>query len=167
MLQILHECNASNITLEDMPSDLVKMVRVSDPSIWPILFATNEIINTVDLPWQHIANDVGMIMVGNSYPKKYSKKVMTEVSTTGRVSPLSFINANAGAAISICCTTYKFQGPTINLTMSNLIREQIASVIAKQWLNNGDAKYIFLVTADFNGQDECVVNNKLISLNLN
>jgi hypothetical protein len=162
---ILHEHSSQNTSLQDLPEDLAKSVRMSDPVVWPILKTTHDIINTTNLPWKEIANEVGIIVVGNAFPKQYTKKIVNELSEHGRVSPLSFINANAGAAISICCTIYKFQGPTINFTASDENCHNIAAILAQQWLKSGAAKYIFFVIADENEQNGYSVNNKLITLN--
>ena len=163
-MKILHQSHASNVVLTDLPVELGKKVKTTDPVVWPILLTTAEIHSALNLPWPTISSQVGMIMYGNSYPKQASEKIIAEIKTKNRVSPLNFINANAGAAISVCCTTYQFRGPTLNLTMSDIETEKIALIIADDWLRKGDANYIFLVKADHDDGGNWVVNNKLLTL---
>jgi hypothetical protein len=160
--KIIYKTYAVNTSLEDLPEGLAKTVKTVDPMVLTILATVNETMNAVNIPWQDIAVNIGMIVSGNAYPKHYTQKVITELRTKNRVSPLSFINSNAGAAISICCTTYKFQGPTINLTISGKKSEKLGEIIINQWLSNGDAEYVFYITADFNEGGACAVSNKLI-----
>lgn len=163
VLRTVYEATAINTKHHELPTEIAKGLKLSDPTIFSLLKSTHDILSAVDIPWIELADRIGIIVVGNAYPRQYSKKVVNELSIQRRVSPMSFINANAGAAISICCTTFKFRGPTINLTMSDNIRSEIAAFIAKQWLTNNDAKYLFIVTSDFNADDECIVHNKLIT----
>lgn len=164
MLTVLDEKSAINISREMLPFELAQKLKIADPSVFSILKTTNDIIQSVNLPWSSLADSIGMIVMGNAYPKMFTQKVIQEMRTTNRVSPLSFINANAGSAISICCTIYKFQGPTINLTIGEPYREEIALVLAKQWLLNKNATYIFMITSDVTLDEHYVVSNKLLGL---
>ena len=115
----------------------------------------------VPLDWKSIAAKTGFIMIGNACPRKATQKVIQELSTRNNVSPMSFINANAGAAISICATHYGFQGPSINFTTGADAPWEIALLLAHQWLQLKDVEAIFLLHARYQ-QDVLYVDNFLL-----
>lgn len=163
-LNVLKEQHAVDTSIYELPSNIIKTYKTADPSVFPVLKTTHDIIDSLALPWQELAPSIGVIVTGNAYPKHFTQKVIQEIKDTSRVSPLSFINANAGAAISICCTLYKFQGPTINFTMSAPYREQAMTLLATQWLANKSAQYIFMVVADVTKEGKYSAWNRLVNL---
>jgi hypothetical protein len=146
---ILDICEQQDIAYEQLHPDVRSGVRNADPVVWPVLEAVGRLYRAHRERLESDANHVGMIHYGSAYPKTTSRRVMTDVSRTGRVSPVAFINANAGAALSICCTRFGFRGPTMNLTMSAMRARTLADVLAVRWLAQGDARHLILVAADF------------------
>lgn len=163
-LKILHEVSAQEDCFDQLPDDLKRLTTMNDPSVWPVLLTTHSILRAITLQHDVSASQISMLVCGNVYPALYAKKVLLEVQNKRRVSPLSFINANAGAAISVCCTTFHFQGPSLNLTMPSENGEQFAEILIKKWLNNKDANYVFWVSTKILGDDRYEVRNRLVSI---
>ena len=160
--KILSETTINNSLSYALPELLFKKIKNSDPTVSSLVTAIYQIMSNVILPWETEGSEVGIIVVGNALPQVTTNKLIMELRNHGRVSPLNFINANAGAAISICCTLFKFQGPTMNLTNSDSTGIAAATILASNWLNKQLAKYIFLINADVDNKQEYTVNCKLL-----
>lgn len=103
-----------------------------------------------------------MIHSGGAYPKITAQRVMADLNRSGRVSPSAFINANAGAALAICCTSFGFRGPTMNLTMPAAQARTLVDVLAARWLMQDNARYLILIAAEFDPVGEVMVMGTLI-----
>lgn len=161
-LDVKHTISVCNIQREQLPNHLASQVRICDPSVWSILSTVHQMTEKVPLDWKSIAAKTGFIMLGNASPSKATQKVIQELNTRNHVSPMSFINANAGAAISICATHYGFQGPSINFTTGADASWKIALILAQHWLQLSDVEAIFLIHARYD-QDLLYVDNFLLS----
>lgn len=92
---------------------------------------------------------IGIIQVSPYVPTTLDLRIYAGLEKQ-RVSPLQFISANAGAALSIACTQFKWQGPTLNITMpprKDVIKK--AAILAQSWLLQGSADFLFLIIDGF------------------
>ena len=154
---------SSNIDYENLPLNLQKNTKQLDSTIWPIVYTTHLIVNEMDIDWMSCAEKVGFIMIGNVFPRETSGLIRNELLEKGKVAPFHFISANAGAAISTCCTTFGFKGPTLNLTMPN-DDFNIAKSIAESWIIKDVVKYVFFLTTKYLNHEEFAMTNSLLSL---
>ncbi|WP_081074067.1 hypothetical protein [Burkholderia multivorans] len=134
---------------DTLPPSLQSGTRNADPSVWPVLDSVGALFDANRHRLEQEADDVGMICFGNAFPKATSQRIISDIARAGRVSPTAFINANAGAALSICCTRFGFRGPTLNLTMHEDRARYIVDAIASSWLEGGSARYLILVNTRF------------------
>ena len=159
---VIDTCERGSIAYEQLDPEVRGGLRNADPTVWPVLEAVAQLYRTNLERLEAQRDHVGMIHYGSAYPKVTAQRVITDVSRSGRVSPAAFINANAGAALSICCTRFGFRGPTMNLTMPSAAARTLVDALAARWLGQGNARYLILVAADFGTAADLRVTGTLI-----
>ncbi|KVD74855.1 hypothetical protein WS62_04030 [Burkholderia sp. ABCPW 14] len=137
----------------ELPADIRGGAKQADPAVWPVLDTVWRLYSEHRARLDPHLEHVGMIHYGSAFPKRAARQVIDDVARSGRVSPLTFIHANAGAALSICCTRFGFRGPTLNLTMAAADAGRFADIAAARWLERGDARYLFVVAAEFDANE--------------
>jgi hypothetical protein len=159
---ILDICEVHGATYEQLDPDVRGGVRHADPAVWPVLECVARLYRARRTRLEPHRDHVGVIQSGSAYPKATAQRVRADLERSGRVSPAAFINANAGAALSICCTRFGFRGPTLNLTMPAADAKPLVDVLATRWLRQGNARYLILIAADFDVTEEVRVTGTLI-----
>jgi hypothetical protein len=137
-------------------------VRNADPVVWPALQAVGRLYRANRARLEPHADHIGMIYYGSAFPKTTAQRVMTDVRESGRVSPTAFIHANAGAALSICCTRFGFRGPTMNLTMPAGRARLLVDALAERWLAACNARYLILVASEVGANEDVEMTAALI-----
>lgn len=160
--QIVDACVIEQFPFHELDDEMKKGIKNADPTIWPVLASVSRLYKIWADALHARRDHVGIIHYGGAFPKATALKVVNEIKSNRRVSPVSFINANAGAATSICCTKFGFHGPTINLTMRSAHARGIAAALATQWLRKRQAAYLFIIEANFNSDDGICVTNTLV-----
>jgi len=156
--------NANSLTYSDLDETLRRGLKSADPLVFSVLESVNA------LQQRHLGvldahrRNVGMIQYGSAFPSHLTARIVSDIQTRSRVSPVDFINANAGAPLSICCTRYGFQGPTLVLTMPATTARPIADSLAQHWLQSGQADYLFLCRAEFGPDRAIEVETQLVCL---
>ncbi|WP_118182498.1 hypothetical protein [Paraburkholderia phosphatilytica] len=151
---VIDVCEVAGIDISRMHPEISAGMRNADPVVLPVLEAVGRLYRVHRARLEPHTDRIGMIQSGLAFPRAKSQRVFSDVSRNGRVSPVAFINANAGAAISFCCTRFGFRGPTLHLTMTALRAQSLANALAATWLARGDARYLILATADFSEHDD-------------
>jgi hypothetical protein len=159
---IVDTCEVHGIAYEQLDSEVRDGVRNADPTVWTVLECVGRIYRAHRARLEPHQEHIGMIHSGSAYPKATAQRVMTDLERSGRVSPAAFINANAGAALSICCTRFGLRGPTMNLTMPATDARMLVDVLARQWLRQDNARYLILIAADFDPVGQVRVTGTLI-----
>ena len=162
-MQTLAHARTGLFSYSDLDETLRKGLKSADPTTYSVLYAVNEIYQQHAAVLDKAKQNVGFIYYGSAYPKITTARIVNDLANKGRVSPVDFINANAGAAASICCTRFGFQGPSMVLTMPAITSESVARGLALHWLNTRHAEYLFLVAADFTEGDTVQVSASLLS----
>lgn len=127
-----------------------------------MLFTVDEIYQQHQALLDMHHESVGFIQFGTAFPLNTSEKIINDMAIKSRVSPVDFINANVGAPVSICCTRYRFQGPTMVLTMPQRTGKEIAMSPAREWLMQ-QATYLFLIQADHARENEIEITTQLVT----
>lgn len=153
-------CRVADVSVERLDKSLRSGLRGVDPSVVPALAAVAELRDSIP---RVDGERIGVIWCGTAYPRRAAEAVRRELQSNGRVSPTSFINANAGAAVSICCTKLSLRGPTMTLTMSGSIACRVADLLAAGWLRRRHADHVIMVVAEFGKRDEIVVDARLLT----
>jgi hypothetical protein len=161
-MKIVDSAHASNFTYNDLDENLRKGLKNADPSVYSVLSSVSELYLKHHERLDPVRAQVGFIYYGNAYPKTITGKIVEGLADKDRVSPSDFINANAGAATSICCTRYGFQGPTLVLTMPGHHVQAVARGLADYWLTTGQADYLFLVEAQTDSAEVLRVTTELL-----
>lgn len=161
-MKIVDRAHASNFTYNDLDENLRKGLKNADPSVYSVLSSVSELYLKHYERLDPVRAQVGFIYYGNAYPKTITGKIVEGLASKGRVSPSDFINANAGAATSICCTRYGFHGPTLVLTMPGRDVQAVARGLADYWLTTGQADYLFLVEAQTDSAEVLRVTTELL-----
>ncbi|WP_339420363.1 MULTISPECIES: hypothetical protein [unclassified Pseudomonas] len=161
-MKILDRAHASNFTYNDLDEGLRKGLKSADPSVYSVLSSVSELYLKYHQRLDPVRGQVGLIYYGNAYPKTITGRIVEGLASKDRVSPSDFINANAGAATSICCTRYGFQGPTLVLTMPGHDVQAIARGLADYWLTTCQADYLFLVEAQTDSAEVLHVSTELL-----
>jgi hypothetical protein len=159
---IVDSCERRSMAYEQLDPEIGNGLRNADPTVWPVLDSVAALYRANRARLEPHRDHVGMIHYGSAYPKAIAQRVIADMSRNGRVSPAAFINANAGAALSICCTRFGFRGPTMNLTMPAASARTLVDVLAARWLGQGSARYLILVAADFEAAADIRVTGTLI-----
>ncbi|MGJ8521681.1 hypothetical protein R84981_000342 [Carnimonas sp. R-84981] len=161
-MNIISSSIASSLIWSDLSVTLRRGLKIADPLSLNVLFTVDELYQQHQALLDKHHEHVGFIQFGTSFPANTSEKIINDMEQKSRVSPVDFINANVGAPISICCTRYRFQGPTMVLTMKQLTGRNIALSLAKQWLEQ-QAMYLFLVQADHTCEHGIEVTTQLVA----
>lgn len=159
---IVDTCEVHGIAYEQLDSELRGGVRNADPTVWTVLECVAQLYRAHCSRLEPHRDHVGVIHSGSAYPKATAQRVMVDLNRSGRVSPAAFINANAGAALSICCTRFGFRGPTMNLTMPASDARTLVDMLATRWLRQDNARYLILIAADFDAEGQVWVTGMLI-----
>lgn len=160
---IVDICEVHGTAYEQLNSEVRGGVRNADPMVWPVLECVARLYRAHGARLEAHRDHVGMIQSGSAYPRATALRVRSDLKRSGRVSPAAFINANAGAALAICCTRFGFRGPTMNLTMPAAEARTPVDVLATRWLRQDSARYLILIAAEFDQAKEVWVTGTLIS----
>jgi hypothetical protein len=144
-MQTLNNIIEKNTQRAEVCSQVRAIVRYADPSTWPIADAVFKLLQANHINYKDEGLEIGMILVGDAGPSAAIQSVAESVQA-GRISPMHFAAANAGAAIGICCTAFNFHGPTLAITLPVKTGKSIAEMMASRWLNDKSAKIMIIVT---------------------
>ncbi|MCU6204751.1 hypothetical protein [Enterobacter cloacae] len=161
-MKIVSSSTASSLIWSDLDETLRRGVKTADPLSLNVLFTVDEIYQQHQALLDMHHESVGFIQFGTAFPLNTSEKIINDMAIKSRVSPVDFINANVGAPVSICCTRYRFQGPTMVLTMPQRTGKEIAMSLAREWLMQ-QATYLFLVQADHARENEIEITTQLVT----
>lgn len=115
----------------------------------PVIKATVEVAEALLTQTSLTVGDrVGMITYGRHASTFFADKVRNRLASTGRVSPLDFVNANSGAPISVVCTQFRLRGPTLNFVSGGHVTRSVVDLLAWNWIRNGYADAIIIVEFD-------------------
>ncbi|MDE1180642.1 hypothetical protein [Paraburkholderia sp.] len=145
---VIERCALRGIGYEHLHDDVRSGMKNADPAVWPVLEAVGRVYRAHRRELDAHGDATGVIQSGSAFPKATAQRVIADIARSGRVSPVAFINANAGAALSICCTRFGLRGPTLNLTMPSTRARAMVDALAARWLAQRDAQYLFLIEAD-------------------
>lgn len=162
LMKIVSSSTASSLIWSDLDETLRRGVKTADPLSLNVLFTVDEIYQQHQALLDMHHESVGFIQFGTAFPLNTSEKIINDMAIKSRVSPVDFINANVGAPVSICCTRYRFQGPTMVLTMPQRTGKEIAMSLAREWLMQ-QATYLFLVQADHARENEIEITTQLVT----
>lgn len=162
-LAVLAERAVDGRGLADLGEGLRRGLRGADPSVLPVLAATTLILGAT--PGQRLPDGdrVGLVQFGDAHPRKTAEAVRRGVADKGRVSPSDFINANAGAAVSTCCTRLGLMGPTMTLTMAGPTAAWVAERLAQGWLLRRHADRVVVVEATLGEDGEVTARARLFA----
>ncbi|AVL19376.1 TPA: hypothetical protein SCR94_001723 [Enterobacter cloacae] len=161
-MKIVSSSTASSLIWSDLDETLRRGVKTADPLSLNVLFTVDEIYQQHQALLDMHHESVGFIQFGTAFPLNTSEKIINDMAIKSRVSPVDFINANVGAPVSICCTRYRFQGPTMVLTMPQRTGKEIAMSLAREWLMQ-QATYLFLIQADHARENEIEITTQLVT----
>jgi hypothetical protein len=150
----------------DLDPEFCIGLKSADPYVFPVFDSVTKIIKGYRHLFEDQTNRVGFIMVGESYPKKTTEKILETLNSSRRVSPIQFINANAGAAISYCCTKFLFRGPTLNISSSTESALAIADLVAGSWLDKKHAYGVFCINTAMDENGSCGAYSRFICENV-
>lgn len=161
-MKIVSSSTASSLIWSDLDETLRRGLKTADPLSLNVLFTVDEIYQQHQALLDIHHESVGFIQFGTAFPLNTSEKIINDMAIKSRVSPVDFINANVGAPVSICCTRYRFQGPTMVLTMPQRTGKEIAMSLAREWLTQ-QATYLFLIQADHARENEIEITTQLVT----
>ncbi len=161
-MKIVSSSTASSLIWSDLDETLRRGLKTADPLSLNVLFTVDEIYQQHQALLDMHHESVGFIQFGTAFPLNTSEKIINDMAIKSRVSPVDFINANVGAPVSICCTRYRFQGPTMVLTMPQRTGKEIAMSLARDWLTQ-QATYLFLIQADHARENEIEITTQLVT----
>ncbi|EKD5159326.1 hypothetical protein L8T00_02405 [Enterobacter cloacae] len=161
-MKIVSSSTASSLIWSDLDETLRRGLKTADPLSLNVLFTVDEIYQQHQALLDMHHESVGFIQFGTAFPLNTSEKIINDMAIKSRVSPVDFINANVGAPVSICCTRYRFQGPTMVLTMPQRTGKEIAMSLAREWLTQ-QATYLFLIQADHARENEIEITTQLVT----
>lgn len=161
-MKIVSTSNARSLIWSDLDETLRRGLKTADPLSLNVLFTVDELYQQHQALLDNHLESVGIIQFGTAFPVNTSEKIIHDMAIKSRVSPVDFINANVGAPISICCTRYRFQGPTMVLTMPQRTGKEIALSLAREWLTQ-QATYLFLIQADHTREHEIEITTQLVT----
>lgn len=162
LMKIVSSSTASSLIWSDLDETLRRGLKTADPLSLNVLFTVDEIYQQHQALLDMHHESVGFIQFGTAFPLNTSEKIINDMAIKSRVSPVDFINANVGAPVSICCTRYRFQGPTMVLTMPQRTGKEIAMSLAREWLTQ-QATYLFLIQADHARENEIEITTQLVT----
>lgn len=163
-MKTLATSNTHSLTYADLDENLRRGLKSADPLVFSVLQSVGNLQRQHAGALDEQRVHVGMIQYGTAFPSQLTGRIVGDLQARGRLSPVDFINANAGAPLSICCTRYGFQGPTLVLTMPDADARPIAESLAQHWLQDGQAKFLFLCRADFAPDRGIEVQTRLLCL---
>lgn len=161
-MKIISSSTANSLIWSDLNETLRRGLKTADPLSLNVLFTVDEIYQQHQALLDKHHESVGFIQFGTAFPVNTSEKIINDMAIKSRVSPVDFINANVGAPVSICCTRYRFQGPTMVLTMPQRTGKEIAISLAREWLTQ-QATYLFLIQADHARENEIEITTQLVT----
>lgn len=161
-MKIISSSTANSLIWSDLNETLRRGLKTADPLSLNVLFTVDEIYQQHQALLDKHHESVGFIQFGTAFPVNTSEKIINDMAIKSRVSPVDFINANVGAPVSICCTRYRFQGPTMVLTMPQRTGKEIAMSLAREWLTQ-QATYLFLIQADHARENEIEITTQLVT----
>lgn len=161
-MNIVSSSTASSLIWSDLNETLRRGLKTADPLSLNILFTVDELYQKHQALLDKYHESVGFIQFGTAFPVNTSEKIINDLAIKSRVSPVDFINANVGAPISICCTRYRFQGPTMVLTMPQRTGKEVAMSLASEWLTQ-QATHLFLIQADHTREHEIEITTQLVT----
>ncbi|TFB27545.1 hypothetical protein E3U32_05660 [Lelliottia nimipressuralis] len=161
-MKIISSSTANSLIWSDLNETLRRGLKTADPLSLNVLFTVDEIYQQHQALLDKHHESVGFIQFGTAFPVNTSEKIINDMAIKSRVSPVDFINANVGAPVSICCTRYRFQGPTMVLTMPQRTGKEIAMSLAREWLTQ-QATYLFLIQADRARENEIEITTQLVT----
>ena len=161
-MKIVSTSTARSLIWSDLDETLRRGLKTADPLSLNVLFTVDELYQQHKGLLNNHLESVGVIQFGTAFPVNTSEKIIHDMAIKSRVSPVDFINANVGAPISICCTRYRFQGPTMVLTMPQRTGKEIALSLAREWLTQ-QATYLFLIQADHTREHESEITTQLVT----
>jgi hypothetical protein len=160
--EILRVGRTGRVDYDSLDKTLRAGLKTADPLVWSVLACVAGLHASHRQALQDSADRVGLIQYGDGFPRATASRVIEEMRSRRRVSPNTFVNANAGAAVSVCCTKLGYRGPTINLTMPRAQAQGIARVLAARWLGDGHAAYLYFVAASDDGEGGFEVEGTLV-----
>lgn len=134
------------VTREDVPASLMQDIRYVDPIMWPSLLGIYELLQLLDQ--RPRPNEVALIHCGNNrYPKIASHVALREGSMSGSATPFHFAAVNATESISMICSIFHFNGPTMSL--SSPVEKALLTMetIIQYWFHQ-NIKSIFVIKQD-------------------
>ncbi|WP_336209927.1 hypothetical protein [Enterobacter sp. P82] len=161
-MKIISSSTANSLIWSDLNETLRRGLKTADPLSLNVLFTVDELYQQHQALLDKHHESVGFIQFGTAFPVNTSEKIINDMAIKSRVSPVDFINANVGAPVSICCTRYRFQGPTMVLTMLQRTGKEIAMSLAREWLTQ-QATYLFLIQADHARENEIEITTQLVT----
>lgn len=161
-MKIISSSTANSLIWSDLNETLRRGLKTADPLSLNVLFTVDELYQQHQALLDKHHESVGFIQFGTAFPVNTSEKIINDMAIKSRVSPVDFINANVGAPVSICCTRYRFQGPTMVLTMPQRTGKGIAMSLAREWLTQ-QATYLFLIQADRARENEIEITTQLVT----
>lgn len=161
-MKIISSSTANSLIWSDLNETLRRGLKTADPLSLNVLFTVDELYQQHQALLDKHHESVGFIQFGTAFPVNTSEKIINDMAIKSRVSPVDFINANVGAPVSICCTRYRFQGPTMVLTMPQRTGKEIAISLASEWLTQ-QATYLFLIQADHARENEIEITTQLVT----
>lgn len=161
-MKIISSSTANSLIWSDLNETLRRGLKTADPLSLNVLFTVDELYQQHQALLDKHHESVGFIQFGTAFPVNTSEKIINDMAIKSRVSPVDFINANVGAPVSICCTRYRFQGPTMVLTMPQRTGKEIAMSLAREWLTQ-QATYLFLIQADHARENEIEITTQLVT----
>lgn len=161
-MKIISSSTANSLIWSELNETLRRGLKTADPLSLNVLFTVDELYQQHQALLDKHHESVGFIQFGTAFPVNTSEKIINDMAIKSRVSPVDFINANVGAPVSICCTRYRFQGPTMVLTMPQRTGKEIAMSLAREWLTQ-QATYLFLIQADHARENEIEITTQLVT----
>lgn len=159
----LDRCMIRGMSSDLLDEKLGKGLKTADPIALPVLAAVAQAHRLAQSHRPIERSQAGLVFYGRAYPKAAAAAVMEEVRSKRRVSPIGFINANAGAPISICCTRLGLRGPTMNLTMGGPVARLVAECLARSWLERRHADIVILIEAEPCPADTVIVTAEILA----
>ncbi|SCC93164.1 conserved hypothetical protein [Thiomonas sp. X19] len=160
--EVLSVGRASSLDYGSLDKTLRAGLKTADPLVWSVLACVAGLHELHRQALQECADQIGLIQYGDGFPRATASRVFEEIRSRRRVSPNTFVNANAGAALSVCCTKLGYRGPTINLTMPRVQAQAIAQVLAARWLRDAHAAYLYFVATSDGGEGGFQVEGTLV-----
>lgn len=115
----------------------------ADPVSWLALEAFEQALSHCSEDLTQWPEHIGLITLSDTCTLQTMREIEAKLAE-GLISPLKFSGANPGAIGSLPSHFFGFSGPTLVLSMPPEEGLDLATMLAEEWLREGNAKFVVI-----------------------